>query len=120
LNYEKDLKQNKFLSRENSFIFKLGNPEWPFTVRLESTKRKNFFDYYASKELLTNELLPTTKNSVALEFNEMNEDYYLRGELELSIPDTPLLRTDVPAFLKLDSMIATNKVLYDGKLKLCS
>lgn len=120
MNYEKDLKQNKFLSRENSLILRLNHTDWPFTLKLESTKRKNFFDYYASKELLHDELLPTTKNSVALEMNDMNEKYYLRSELELSLPDTPFLSSDLSSFLKLDTMIASNKKFYDDKIKVCS
>lgn len=61
LSLETDHKQSKFITKENSIIFRVGPEESKWKLKLEGTQRKNLIDPHSSREYLRDETMTTYK-----------------------------------------------------------
>ena len=86
--FEIDHRAQKYLTRENSFSFALSRPECPWSYKAESTLRKNVIDKCASADFITNDSLPTIKNSIGAEYNIMSPKFMRRFDSELGLYGT--------------------------------
>ena len=98
---EVDTKMSKFQADERSIIFKAGPLASKWRLKLETTRRKNAIDNFASREYLKDEIMPTHKHSVGLQYADMNESVYKKVDFEVALPGN-----DASSFAKVDFFIA--------------
>lgn len=115
ISFEEETKQAKFMTKERSFIFKAGQKDSPFRLKLETTRRKNAIDSFASREYLRDETMPTYKHSVGVQYAKIGEDEsYRKVDVEYALP----IGKDSVAFGKVDAFFTRRYHLLPEKLKL--
>lgn len=103
------------MTKERSFIFKAGQKESPIRLKLETTRRKNAIDTFASREYLREEVMPTYKHSVGFQYAKIGEDEsYSKMDVECGIP----VGKDSVGFGKVDAFYTRRLYLVPDKLKL--
>jgi hypothetical protein len=68
-----DTKQSKYSSRESSYYLEVSPEDSLWNLRFQNTLRRNSVDANASRTFLANEIMPSVKQSVALEWQNMSE-----------------------------------------------
>ena len=101
------------MALERSYIMKLGPQGSKWRFKLESTRRKNAIDNFASREYLRDETMTTHKHAVGLQYLDMQQDSYRKLDLEIGLPGA-----DAASFVKVDAFMTKTKVLIPEKLKL--
>jgi hypothetical protein len=84
--YEIDTKQSKYESKEHSHSVTLTSPDSPWSLKFESTLRKNKVDKDASRYFLQHESLPSSKQSMALSYFAIRDMTMTRVSAELALP----------------------------------
>jgi hypothetical protein len=100
LGYEVDTRQSKFISREASYTLRTGEVGSPWKLRFENTFRKNVIDSFASHKYLKDEIMPTWKQSVGVQYSGITENTYKKLDVEVAMPVTS---RDAMSFVKLDA-----------------
>ena len=72
VSYEIDNKSLKYLSRERSLVFRATPEGSSWSVKAESTFRKNVVDQYASRKFIINDSLSSTKTAVGVEYSAVD------------------------------------------------
>ena len=101
------------MALERSYIMKVGPQGSKWRLKVETTRRKNAIDNFASREYLRDETMTTHKHALGLQYLDMKEDTYRKFDVELGLPGA-----DASSFLKVDAFMTKSKVLIADKLKL--
>ena len=104
---------SKFASSEHRGGVSFQDEAFPYlTFKLERCYRSNHFDRFASLEAFKNELIPSYKSSIMVDFVKRWKNMYLTGFSELGIPNS------APNFIKLGANLYTQSFWYDNRFKL--
>jgi hypothetical protein len=87
-------------------------------LRFEGTKRKNRMDYYASREYLKEETMHNHKQSIGLEYTDLNETCFKKLDIELAVPSGFGFENGLPSFAKVEGLYANRYVLIQNKLNI--
>lgn len=118
MTYEIDSIQSKFLCHQNSFQFLFGPQSSKWRIKLEYAERKNKSDYYQSREFLKNEMLHTLKQSIGLQYIDMNESQYKKLDIDFALPLGIGDKEGRAGFVSVGGTYATGIELIPEKLKL--
>ncbi len=72
-------------------------------------------DSFASHEYFKNEIMPTYKQSVGLQYAAMTENSYKKFDIDVALP---LTSRDAVSFVKVDAFQTRAHHFFDEKLKL--
>ena len=94
LSYEIDTKSLKYLSRERSLVLRASPSDSPWTLKAESTFRKNVVDQYASRKYIINDSLASVKTSLGVEHMKMDTNMFQNFDAEIAL--------NTPRFFKIN------------------